>query len=179
MYLLPCPSCKTDIPVSPAKAGNRIACPDCATAVEIPKLGELRTLPPADSGDPVAQNQSTAETSAVRSFAFGAFALVAAAALLVGGYCGIRWLLTDVPLTTEEHIEGLRTEFATMEPAGLINAYEEMEQYGLELPEPYQYKLAENLKRAWGRNALIAGGIGLFSIVMALGLAANRPKRST
>jgi hypothetical protein len=176
MHLLPCPSCKTDIPVSPSQAGNQTSCSNCSASVEIPNLGQLRSLPQADSAVQPAQDQLRPETSAVRSFAFGSVALIAALCLLVGGYCGIRWLLTDVSLTTEQHIEGLRTEFATMEPAGLIRAYEEMEEYGLELPEPYKYKLAENMKWAWGRNALIAGGIGLFSMLMALGLAASRPR---
>ena len=177
MHLLPCPSCKTDIPVSPSQAGNQTSCPNCAVPVEIPNLGRLRTLPQADSAAHSTRNQSGAETSVVRSFAFGTFALVAAVCLMVGGYCGIRWVLTDVSLTTEEHIEGLRMEFAAMEPAGLIRAYEDMEEYGLELPEPYKYKVAENMKRAWGRNAWVAGGIGLFSILMALGLAASRPRQ--
>jgi hypothetical protein len=142
-------------------------------------LGELRLLPPADPAAHQAKNRPAEEASAVRSFGFGAFALITAGCLLVGGYCGIRWFFTDVPLTTEQHIAGLRDEFATMEPAGLIRVYEEMEEYGLELPEPYKYKIAENAKWAWGRNALIAAGIGLFSILMALILAAaGRPKQS-
>ncbi len=173
MHLLPCTSCDNSFPVSPSQAGNQTPCPHCNATVDIPNLGALRLLPDADPAANETPRHLASETSAARRFGFGLFAFIAAGCLLVGGYCGIRWLLIDVPLTTEEHIAGMRDEYARMEPAGLIRDYEEMEEFGLELPEPYQYKIVENARSAWGRNTLIFGGVGLFSILMALVLAAT------
>lgn len=137
----------------------------------IPKLGELRLLPNPDRSSAQPDDFVSAETSAARSFGFLLFACLAAGSLIVGGFSGIRWFLTDVPLTTDRHIEELRTALKTADPANLIREYEDMEKYGLELPEPYKYKIAENAKRAWGRNALVAAAIGLVALLIASILA--------
>ena len=44
-YLLPCPDCHETFPVATRHAGQTIECANCQSAVEIPKLGELRQLP--------------------------------------------------------------------------------------------------------------------------------------
>jgi len=180
MYLISCPSCETTIPVSPAQAGDQTTCPDCSSSVDIPKLGELRLMPPAEQTADDRKNLAIVETSAARNFGFGLFAFIAAGCLLVGSYCGIRWFLTDVPVTTEQHIAELRTGYKMLDPALLIREYEEMEKYGLDLPKPYNYKIAENTKRAWGRNSLIAVSSGSVSLLAALLLGVTgRRKRST
>lgn len=74
-------------------------------------------------------------------------------------------------MTTDRHIEQLRTEYKTLPPARLIREYESMEKFGLELPEPYPYKLTEDAHDAWRRNTLIAAGIGLVSFLIAIILA--------
>jgi len=179
MHLIPCPNCDATIPVSPAQAGDQTVCPNCSSSVDIPKLGQLRLLPQAEQPSGDLGNPTIGETSVARNVGFGLFAFVAAGSLLVGGYCGIRWVLTEVPLTTEQHIAELRTEYKRLEPALLIREYEEMEKYGLDLPEPYNYKITENSKRAWGRNSLIAAGIGtaFFLAALLVGMT-GRKKRS-
>jgi hypothetical protein len=179
MHLLPCPSCNGSIPVSPSQAGDRTNCPDCQAEVPIPKLGDLRLLPQAEETVQKADKFRANESSGVRSIGFGLFAFLAAGCLLVSGYCGIRWLLTDVTMTTDQHIAALRTEYKTLDPARLIREYESMEEFGLELPEPFPYKIVENAKRAWGRNALIAMGVGLFSFMTSIILGSTgRRQRS-
>ena len=177
MHLLPCPTCGAQIPVSPSQAGDYSTCPGCKTSVAIPNLGELRKLPPADPTADDRQDSATLQTSAARSIGFGLLIFLAAGCLLVGGYCGIRWFLTDVPLTTERHIEELRTGLKSVEPAQLIREYEDMEKFGLDLPEPYTYQIAENSRLAWGRNAAVAASIGIVSVLIALMLAATGRKK--
>jgi len=43
IFLLPCP-CTADIPVSAGLAGDRVTCPSCGRAVDVPKLRELGQL---------------------------------------------------------------------------------------------------------------------------------------
>lgn len=179
MHLLPCPSCDASIPVSPAQAGNQSNCPNCQSSVQIPKLGDLRLLPQTDQATNQSQNSELGDRSAARSFGFGLFAFAAAGCLLIGLYCGIRWFLTDVTMTTDKHIEQLRTEYRSLPPAKLIREYEAMEKFGLDLPEPYPYKITENAKQAWGRNTLIAAAAGLGSMLLALILGASGRRKST
>ncbi len=177
MYLLPCTSCDAGIPVSPSQAGGQAQCPLCGASVDIPKLGELRLLAKVEETVDSKENLAGREASGARSIGFGLFAFLAAGCLLVGSFCGIRWFLTDVPLTSEQHIAELRQQYKAIEPAQLIREYEQMEKYGLELPEPYTYQIAANAKRDWGRNALIAGGLGSVCGLIAVLLAATARRK--
>ncbi len=177
MHLLPCPHCEAPIAVSPSQAGDDTTCPSCQSAVVIPKLGQLRQLPTA--GD--ASEGDVAEKLESSFFSQGVFitlGLIATACLLIAGFCGIRWALIDVPVTTESHIEALREEYDKLSAARLIREYEDMEKYSLDLAAPFQYKQLEVEKHKWGRNASIAAGVGALCMVGAFGVAnATRRKR--
>lgn len=178
MYLLPCSDCDESVPVTAAQAGGQTGCPHCGAALEIPNLGQLRQL--AASEPPgAALPGHAASRQGGRQVGFALFAFVAAGAFLVSGYCGIRWIFTDVPMTTEEHIARLRVGYQSIEPARLINEYQEMEKYGLDLPQPFAYQAIAEARRAWGRNGLIAGAIGLVGLVGAFlfGTAARQAAR--
>ena len=178
MHLLPCPACNSQIPVSPSQAGDETNCPDCQAVVAIPRLGDLRQLPRDDQGEDQHAAAKGTETSAARSVGFGLFAFVAAGCLLVAAYCGIRWFLTDVGLSTEEHIAALRDEYKTLQPAKLIREYESMEEFGLELPEPFRYKVIENSKRSWGQSASVAATAGVAALITSwlIGFSGRRAR---
>jgi hypothetical protein len=169
MHLLTCPSCHTSIPVSPSQAGDQANCPACQTAVEVPRLGDLKKLPMA----PDAPSLKPAK-AASGGFLFLTLGLIGTACLLVASYCGIRWALIDVPMTTEEHIAKFEAGYAEMSAAELIREYENMEEYGIELARPFFYKRDELKKSGWGNKAASAGAVGLLLIAGAF--LFGRPK---
>jgi hypothetical protein len=101
---------------------------------------------------------------------------MATASLLVAGFCTIRWALVDAPLTTADHIAEYERAYESASPAALIREFEEMEERGIEMPVPYNYKRMEMTKQAWGRNALVSGIIALVSLVAAILLSISRRK---
>ncbi len=111
------------------------------------------------------------ETSSLQRAGFVVLSLIATASLLVAAFCGIRWSLIEVPATTDEHIAMYRVQYNNLSAAELIREYEQMDEYGLDLPGPYQYKTIELKKRKWGQNASIAAGIGGVAMLAACLLA--------
>lgn len=170
MHLLPCPSCQSSIEVSPSQAGDQAPCPSCHADVDIPKLGELRQLPLVEQ-QATADAAPQSQTSAARSAGFLVLGLIATGSLLIAGFCGIRWVLIDVPNSTEEHISTLREQYKELSAAQLVREYEQMDEYDLDLSAPFEYKRIEKTKASWGRNASIAGTIGICAIMGAIGLA--------
>ena len=80
-------------------------------------------------------------------------------------------------MTTEDHIAEFVDAYQKAEPAALIRDFEDMEKRGLELPIPYNYKVLQVTKQTWGRNALIAGCLGLVALLVAAVL--SRTGRNT
>lgn len=172
MHLLPCPSCQTPIPVSPSQAGNQTSCPTCQSRVDIPTLGELRKLSLAEESCQPDGTEGVDKTdrSIARSAGFLVLGLIATASLLVAGFCGIRWVLIDVPSTTDEHITEIREQYSELTAAELIREYEQMDRYSIDLVAPYNYKKLQITKDGWGRNASIAGAVGGLAILGAVAL---------
>lgn len=169
MYLLPCPSCQSSIPLAPSQAGNETTCPACQATVTVPKLGVLRQLPQTQE-----ENKDRGQgvpISTGRSMGFVILGLIAAAAILVAGYCGIRWSLIKVSTTTEQHIADYREAYQSLTAAELIREYEQMETDKLELMGPTQYKRDQLEKHAWGRNASIAAAVAGVALLAAFGVA--------
>ena len=180
MHLLPCPTCRTPIPVSPSHAGNQTSCPDCQSKVQIPKLGELRRLPVAEDSlsDERQGIAGSSERSIARGTGFLVLGLIATASLLITGFCGIRWVLIDVPKTAEQHMSEIREHYRGLTAAELIREYEQMDSYGIDLVSPYDYKKLQIEKDTWGRNASIAGAVASLACLGAFSLATTgRRKR--
>ena len=127
MHLFPCPSCQDPITISPKHAGNDISCPHCEASVTLPKLGDIRSLPLA--GDTAEAEQATAMAENVSGNFLGTalLGLLCMAALLAAGFCGIRWYLIEVEMTTQAHIEEVNTLYAEADAARLIREYQDME----------------------------------------------------
>lgn len=102
--------------------------------------------------------------------------LIATAALVIAVFCGIRWGLIEVPMTTQGHLAELSKAYQEIPPAQLIREFEQMEEFGIDAGAPYGYKKIENQKTEWGRNAMIAGAISLLSAAGAIGLASMARK---
>lgn len=172
MYLLSCPNCQAEISVTAGQAGDSVKCPKCEGQVAIPKLGELRTLPQ------VAQDKSeiaSGQRSVGGTVAFVVLSLVAVAALMGAGYSGIRWASIHADTTTESHLAELETDYLQSEPAMMIVAFDDMEQYSPDLALPYSYQIKLDEKSKWGWNALIAAGLALVSGMGAL-IAASKSR---
>lgn len=149
-----------------------MVCPDCGGDVSVPKLGELKQLPRHDESAAGRKSESAASTGSPIPFVL--MACIATAALLGAGYCGLRYVLTDVPMTTEQHLAEYREGYQAASPATLIREYEDMEKYGLELGEPMLYKSIERRKAQWGRSTLLCGGVAGLAIVGCVALGRRR-----
>ena len=182
MHLLPCTECENEIPVSPSQAGDQVTCAKCGYVVAIPKLGDLRQLPRApevESGSSRAP-ATAGEFSIVRRAGFLACGMIAVASLLIAGFCGIRWFLIDASVTTEQNLQSVRDKYETIPAAQLIREFEDMEKLTLELTRPYDYKLQQNERTAWGNRASIAAAGAALAVVGAglTTIGRNRPARS-
>lgn len=180
MHLLPCPQCQTEIQVAPSKAGGETVCPNCQTSVAIPKLGELKHLPLADV-TPAAEPRRgpPAQSASGMQAGFVTLGLIATVSLLIAGFCSIRWYLIDASMSTEKHISEFQKAYVDLKPAELIREYEQMEEYGIDMPVPFKYKKIEDEKNGWGRKASIAGTVcGVSFLGAAILSATGRRKRS-
>ncbi len=177
MYQLPCPHCQATVLVPPSQAGDQVQCPACAKTVQVPKLGDLKKLPeeletPGISSMPLKHRESGARSP----IAMMLLGLICTTSLLIAGYSGIRWYLTEVNTTTESHLNEVRELYPTRNPAELLREYEEMEKMGLELPMPYRYKQQLNVKNEWGLNASVAAIISILALIGALFFASSNRK---
>ena len=115
----------------------------------------------------------------MRSAGFLVLGLIATASLLIAGFCGIRWVLIDVPTTAEQHIEQIREQYRGLTAAELIREYEQMDRYSIDIVTPYNYKKLQIEKDGWGRNASIAGGVAGLAFLGAIALTiTGRRKRA-
>ena len=175
MYLLHCGHCNQPISVSASKAGQEMACPHCESTVQVPKLGELKRLATSgkvDTTTPAAPVPGS--HSAAGSIVFVVLAMLATACLLVAGFCGIRWYLIEVPLTTQQHISETATALQEASAAQLIVEYEGLEKYGIDVKKPFPYQMIANTKAKWGFNALVAAAVGTASVLGAATAASRR-----
>lgn len=173
MHLFRCPNCQRDLPVSPTQAGETIRCEGCLTDVALPRLGELRRLPPVDGGERHAADDPGPPVGA--RVAFGIFGGVAAVSLIVAAFAAVQALAVDVPRTTESHIEEIRETYSELTAAELIREYEDLQRYGIDLAIPLNYRVAELSRRKWLITGGIALGIALVaSLVAAATVAAGR-----
>lgn len=171
MYLLSCPNCQTDLPITPAQAGDSVLCPECQGAVSIPKLGELRRLPQAEDAS---QQAPVRVHSTGGTIAFVVFSMFAVAALMGAGYNAIRWGMIETETTTETHLEEIDIEYRKVDPVVMVMEFENMEKNSLDLIVPYKYQAKVDEKAIWGRNALVAGGVMLICGIGAVIAASQR-----
>jgi len=183
MHLLPCSHCDVEIPVAPSQAGDQVICPGCDQPVTVPRLGQLRQFPLAEeekSSTAAGSRSSESQMPLGLRAAFLIAGLVAVGSLLVAGYCGIRWAMVDVPATSEYHIQDIHDALKETPAANLVREYEDMERYGLEVAQPYPYKLLELERRGWGNRAVVAGVIALIAVLVAVFVAVlGRRKEAT
>ena len=161
-YLIDCPDCQFSQPVGTAQAGGEIACQSCGQPISVPRLGDLRQRPPAETTAPA--------TKPTRSGGglFLTFATLAALTILAASFCAVRWATIEVPATTDSHIAEVREAYPRASPAQLVREYEQINQYGIELPRPYGYHDAEVRSSRWRMGAIILGGVGLTSLAAAV-----------
>lgn len=176
MYLLSCPNCHADIPVTPAQAGDAVQCPACQQTAAVPTLGKLKQLPRVEDSE-ASRSPATTNQTFGSTVGFVAFSLIALATLLATGYNAVRWATTSSGMTTEKHLEQLETAYRDAEPALLVVEFADMERQPLEMIGPYQYQVINDEKARWGRNALIAGGItALCAVVAVVSLSRGRER---
>jgi len=151
--------------VTPAQAGDRLPCPQCDRSVAVPKLGEVRQLPRADSlaggADALFGASNNASGSAGGTIAFVALSAIALASLLAAGYTGIRWAMVDSSQNTESFLEEVEAQYQKVDSAVLIREYEDMEEFSLDLLSPYPFHQKVLEKRRWGWNTVAAGCLAL------------------
>ncbi|MFG0290673.1 MAG: hypothetical protein ACF8CQ_21035 [Rhodopirellula sp. JB044] len=178
MYQLTCPQCEAINEVSTAKAGGEIACSGCGQMIAVPKLGELRKLPPVEDNKAAPAASSSGGLSGGRSFAFAALGLVCLLCLLGAAFCGVNWSNIDVPLTTEKHLELLEESYQDASSAQMIREFEDITKYGVDIPSPLEYRTIELRKQAWGQKTMVYLAVAAVAFVLAL-VVGRKPKTVT
>lgn len=82
-YLLTC-KCNHKLPVETRHAGSTIKCPECSTTIDVPKLGELKKLEPANQTDSKTTKRA-AGTNPVKRLLFTLGLALAVIAGVAGG----------------------------------------------------------------------------------------------
>jgi len=169
MFELTCPECQSKVPVSPAKAGGEVPCPQCGENIAVPKLGELKKLPQVQDAGVSAIDDAPRGLSGGRSMAFAALGAVSLLCFLGAAFCGVNWATIEVPATSKTHLESLRETYEQLSAARLVREYEDITELGVDVPQPYPYRTIELSKQAWGNKAaafaiagLLAAGISVF-----------------
>lgn len=168
MFQLTCPHCEAINEVSAAKAGGEIMCGNCQQTVAVPKLGELRDLPTAVSTAEQRSASADLGLSGGRSMAFASLGLVCLLSLLGAVFCGVNWSTIEVPMTTESHLALLEQRYGEVSSAQLIREFEDITQYGVDIPVPLQYRVIESSKQAWGQKTLGFLALALLSAILAV-----------
>ena len=157
MYLLRCNSCDKTTPVASTQAGGTIPCESCGNTNQIPTLGQLRKLEQQDSGEKGADARSGGSDRVGSRIGFVAFGFLTIAALLITCFCAVYWQSSGEGKTTETHIQEIRDEYKTIDPALLVVHFEVVEERPLEVSKPFTYHLEHMEKLAWKHRAL--GGL--------------------
>lgn len=179
MHRLPCPHCQAPLSVSNTQAGESILCSSCGRPVTVPKLGELRHLPRVDADPVPAESRRSGDLTIGQRIGFGVLGSIALVTLLISGFCWVRWMSVEVPLTTETHIAELRARYAELTAAELVREYEDIEKTGVDLAAPTMYRVSELSKLRWKRNGLVSGTIGIVAVCSAIGLVLMGRHRRT
>lgn len=179
MYQLTCPQCEAIQEVSAAKAGGEILCSGCQRPIAVPKLGDLRNLPPVTSA--IASSDETAATKGLsggRSMAFAGLGLVCLIGLLGAAFCGVNWANTEAPMSTGKHLELLQEMYTEASSSQLIREFEEITEYGVDVPAPLMYRTMELQKLAWGQKALGFLAFAALAFVAALFVGRRQREKS-
>ncbi|MGB7345919.1 MAG: hypothetical protein WBD20_17005 [Pirellulaceae bacterium] len=150
-----------------------MSCPNCQALAPVPKLGDLKGLPQADSAATNDLKSRGASDTSGRQVSAVILGLLAMIGLLIAGYAAIRWVLIDAPINTEIHIAEIEEVYKDLEAARLIREFENMEERGLELPAMFDYQTRLLEKRSWGMTALIAGSLATIAAAVAFMLAST------
>ena len=187
MYRLDCPHCQSPTPVGPASAGDTVPCDSCGQSIAVPRLGDLKRLPPVDPAESPTDQKSAArsDTSAKPRSAsptrtggdsnpilLAIAGLLIVGGLLTAGFCGFQYYLSEVPMTTQRHLAEYDQVYREVPPANLILEYESMEEQNIDLAGPLVYVKMGQTKRRWATNAiagLAVASVGLGGVLIASG----------
>ncbi len=180
MYKLTCPHCEATNEVSAAKAGGEIACDACHESIDVPKLGELRKHPAAtESGQSKTAANAAVGLSGGRSLAFVTLSLVCLLSLLGAVFCGVNWATTEVPFTTQKHLELLRDHYAHASSAQLIREYEDITEFGVDIPHPLLYRTLELKREAWKHKTIGFAVLSIATVVLAMIVGRQRRAKNS
>lgn len=180
MYKLTCPHCAAINNVSAAKAGGEITCEACHNSVSVPKLGELRKLPAGGEtcADKVAANAAVG-LSGGRSLAFVTLSLACLVSLLGAGFCGVNWATTEVPITTQKHLDMLKEQYAIASSAQMIREFEDITEFGVDIQNPLYYRTLELKQEAWKFKTIAFAAFAAVTFVLAVFMGRRRSTRTT
>ena len=83
-YLLPCPDCDYENPVTARNAGTSVSCSKCRSVIVVPKLGELRQFAVDEETEPTPARGTSWDIRKGRIFALGMIILVVLSVAAVG-----------------------------------------------------------------------------------------------
>lgn len=166
MYLLHC-SCGHPLTVTASAAGSQVTCPECGKPLEVPRLGDLRSYPLADSGElePVRQRMPLL---ARVLFAFLMIGAVISAG--VSAYGAFRWQSLPEPPTSAEIIENDSEGIMQLNPLEVLGMWEQYRNLDLTQQRPFPYQQMQTMRDNW-RDVCFASLKGALLFVLAACIA--------
>lgn len=174
MHTLTC-ECGNTIPVTLRQAGNEVSCPACSKQVKVPKLGELRKLPPVTS--PSDQEPVSGPMGMGKRLAFAGLCLLAGLGFFIGVFCLVSAATIEVESTMEEHIASDIERLQQAPPAQVTELWREYMVYGLNDRHPFPYKRHADEKAAWTQRGIIGMSVAGVAIVVAVILVRTGRKK--
>lgn len=178
MFQLPCPHCGKILELAASRAGSEIECSACHQLVSVPKLGHLRQRqaeqqqPSSDLRPTGAIGPAAADTMLWTRLGFVASIGVVAIALGLAGFCLVRYLVIEVPETTESHLQQIDEFYSQVSAAQLVEQWRQLETFREDTAGPYAYQRVAQQKARWAMRATSGLVVALIALALALGLVA-------
>ncbi|MCH7725908.1 MAG: hypothetical protein IH991_05420 [Planctomycetes bacterium] len=169
------------MPIETRQAGESVTCPQCAAALAVPAMRNIRKLKPEENE--TAQKSSAQPWTRQQGliFAGGVMLALVATVVAIGFYLSVKKLPIAVPKPVEQQLEqeleSLHKEIDAAGPADLWSAWRQIKQFEFGEWTPPQH--IENRERRDRRMLYvkIAIGCAALGVGLAIGSFLIRPRR--
>jgi hypothetical protein len=172
-YLLPCP-CGQSVPISPRQAGQQVRCAACGQLLEIPTLGAIRQLPPADAAPQPSRPEGQAGSAA--RWWFVLLAATAVAAICLAGLSFFRGYGPDMEgsygQSIDQFLQDSDRRFNDIPPHELLiiwKDYQDSSNMAKQVQPVFHQDYLR--RRMWKRTGLLASGAAMLCLLGAVILA--------
>ncbi len=172
MYTFTC-TCGQGFPISPARAGQSVDCPHCGLSIDLPKLGEIKQLPPAEASE--SKRTIAKKWSKEQGIVFSLLGTLLVVLASIAGWSTYNWLRIPAQPTVQEFIENGQEELAQQNASELMKFWINFARPGIGPRYPPVYLQIHQYRTRWKRWAI---GFGIAASVVAVGMIVVSRKKT-